>query len=380
MRKICYFINSDWYFDLHWLERASYAQEVGYQIHIITNFVDQSLVTKLTKMGFICHNSSISAQSVNPLKFACELVNTTKLIKSINADVLHCITIKPCLIGGLYAKIFSKNIVISFVGLGRVFTEKKLKFSLLKQLIIPLYNFIFSNKKSLLTFEHQSDRRCILHSLKVDEDRTVVIDGAGINIIDFPCSKEPLREIPVVLFASRLLWSKGLTDLINVKNSLHLEGVEFTLNVAGIPTPNDPDAIPLGFLEEAHNKGEINWLGKCDDMKELIKDANIVALPSVYPEGIPRILLEASSVGRAIISYNVGGCSSLIENDVNGFIIDKGDINALAGCLKHLVINADVRGRMGENGRKLIEGKFCSTIITKDTVNLYGYLLKNKAE
>jgi glycosyltransferase involved in cell wall biosynthesis len=380
MRKICYFINSDWYFDLHWIERALCAQEAGYQIHIITNFVDQLLLSKLVNMGFICHNSSISAQSVNPVKFACELINTTKLIKSINVDVLHCITIKPCLIGGLYAKIFSKNIVISFVGLGRVFTEKKFKFSLLKRLIRPLYNFIFSNEKSLITFEHESDRLCILNSLKVDKNRTVIINGAGINIIDFPYSKESSREIPVVLFASRLLWSKGLTDLINVRNRLYLEGVKFTLNVAGIPTPNDPDAIPLGFLEEAHKKGEINWLGKCDDMNKLIKDANIVALPSVYPEGIPRILLEASSVGRAIISYNVGGCSSLIENNKNGFIIDKGDVNTLTECLKYLILNADVRARMGENGRSLIEGRFCSRIITKETINLYDYLLTNKFE
>lgn len=380
MRKICYFINSDWYFDLHWIERALCAQEAGYQIHIITNFVDQLLLSKLVKMGFICHNSSISAQSVNPVKFACELINTTKLIKSINVDVLHCITIKPCLIGGLYAKIFSKNIVISFVGLGRVFTEKEFKFSLLKRLIRPLYNFIFSNEKSLITFEHESDRLCILNSLKVDKNRTVIINGAGINIIDFPYSKESSREIPVVLFASRLLWSKGLTDLINVRNRLYLEGVKFTLNVAGIPTPNDPDAIPLGFLEEAHKKGEINWLGKCDDMNKLIKDANIVALPSVYPEGIPRILLEASSVGRAIISYNVGGCSSLIENNKNGFIIDKGDVNTLTECLKYLILNADVRARMGENGRSLIEERFCSRIITKETIDLYDYLLTNKFE
>ncbi|RYJ17817.1 glycosyltransferase family 1 protein [Rahnella variigena] len=380
MRKICYFINADWYFDLHWIERAECAQQAGYQIHIISNFVDQSLLTKLNNLGFICHNSSISAQSVNPFKFACELINTTKLIKSINADVLHCITIKPGVFGGLYAKLFSKNIIISFVGLGRVFTENTFKFCLIKRLIKPLYSFIFSNKQCLVTFEHQSDRSCITNFSKIDMDRTVVIDGAGINIIEFPYSREPIRETPVVLFASRLLWSKGLTDLIVVKKRLALEGVAFTLNVAGISTPDDPDSIPLSFLEDAHKNGEINWLGKCDDMKELIKDSNIVALPSIYPEGIPRILLEACSVGRVVISYDVGGCSSLIKNNNNGFIIDKGNVKALAESLKNLVINTDVRARMGENGRSLIEGKFCSKIITKETINLYDYLSNNKNE
>ncbi len=374
MRKICYFINTDWYFDLHWIERAERAQQAGYQIHIISNFVDQLLVTKFNNLGFVCHNSSISAQSVNPFKFASELISITRLIKSIDADVLHCITIKPGLIGGLYAKIFSKSIIISFVGLGRVFTKKTFKFSLIKRFVKPLYNFIFSNKNCLVTFEHQSDRSCILNFSKINKDRTVVIDGAGININEFPYSKEPSRETPFVLFASRLLWSKGLADLIIVKKRLASEGVMFTLNVAGIPTPDDPDSIPLSFLEKAHKNGEINWLGKCDDMKGLIKDSNIVALPSMYPEGIPRILLEACSVGRAIISYDVGGCSSLIENNKNGHIIDKGNVDALAESLKKLLLSKDARAIMGQNGRKLIEEKFCSKIIAKETIKLYDYL------
>lgn len=378
MRKICYFINEDWYFNLHWIERAESAQQAGYQVHIVSNFSDHSLVMKFNHLGFIYHNSSISAQSVNPLKFFSELINITKIIKSINPDVLHCITIRPGLIGGLYSKILSKNVIVSFVGLGRVFTGRGTKFTLLRYLIKPLYSFIFSNKRSLLTFEHESDKRCILDLLKVDKDRTVVIDGAGVNIIDFPYSKEELKKTPVVLFASRLLWSKGLADLIQVKHHLQSQGVEFILNVAGIPTPYDSDAIPLSFLEEAHEKGEINWLGKCDDMKELIKDSNIVALPSVYPEGIPRILLEASSVGRAIISYDVGGCGSLIEDNVNGFIINKSDVNTLADRLKYLITNESVRVKMGVNGRNIIEGKFCSKIIIKETLSLYDFLLNNK--
>lgn len=375
MKKICYFINSDWYFDLHWLERALCTQKSGYQVYIISHFIGSSLIDKFTALGFLCYNSAMPSQSINPVRFILDSLKIFKLIRIVDPDVLHCITIKPCLIGGVYSKLYSKNIVISFVGLGRVFTGCSFKFTFLRKLISPFYNYIFSNKKCLLTFEHENDRSCLVNLVNIDNGKAFVIDGAGVNTFDYSFSPEQSRKLPTVLFASRLLWSKGLDDLIKVKGILHSRGVNFTLNVAGIATPDDPDSIPMPYLEEQHLAGNINWLGKCDNMKEVIENSNIVALPSMYPEGIPRILLEASSVGRAIISYNIGGCGSLVKDGVNGYLINAGDVATLTDKLQYLLENEGERKKMGKNGRELVEKKFCSTIILAETLRLYKILL-----
>lgn len=46
MRKLCYFINSDWYFDLHWIDRAIASRDAGYEIHIISHFIDDNIINK----------------------------------------------------------------------------------------------------------------------------------------------------------------------------------------------------------------------------------------------------------------------------------------------------------------------------------------------
>lgn len=101
MKKLCYFINSDWYFDLHWIDRAIAARDAGYEIHIISHFVDGKVLNKFKTFGFKCHNVPLDAQSFNALTFFRAFFASRKLIKEINPDLLHCITIKPCLIGGL---------------------------------------------------------------------------------------------------------------------------------------------------------------------------------------------------------------------------------------------------------------------------------------
>jgi glycosyltransferase involved in cell wall biosynthesis len=371
MKKICYFINSDWYFELHWIERARAAMAAGNEIHVISHFTTDAIKSKLSTFGIICHDSNLSEQSVNPAKFLLSLFRIWKLLKCINPDLLHCITIKPCLIGGLFARRYHKPIIISFVGLGRVFVDAEFHMKIIRWLTLRCYKEILKNKKCLLTFEHERDRNTLCQMIHIDPIQTVIIDGAGINTDVFRYSLEPLNEKPVVLFASRLLWSKGLGDLVEVKQQLARKGINFELNVAGISVVGDPDAIPLTQIELWQQQGLINWLGQCSDMFSLIESSNIVALPSVYSEGIPRILLEASSVGRTCIAYDVGGCQSLIINDYNGNLVEMHNLTLFAEKLEYLISHPTKRIEMGLRSRERVENKFASSLIIKDTLDLY---------
>lgn len=377
MKKICYFINSDWYFELHWVERALAAQAAGYEIHVVSHFVGDDIQQKLADKGFICHDSSVSELSINPFNFFGSLAKVWSLLKKIDPDVLHCITIKPCLMGGFFARFYNKPIILGFVGLGRVFMEDKLSMNVIRYLTLHSYNHIFKNKKCLLAFEHEHDRDRLLALTEAKRSLTVVIDGAGINPDIYHYSLEINREKPVVLFASRLLWSKGLGDLVEVKKRLAQKGVDFVLNVAGISIVDDPDAIPLSQIEEWHQQGLINWLGRCSDVYSLIEASNVVALPSTYSEGIPRILLEASSVGRACIAYDVGGCQSLIIDEYTGSLVEMRNIGVLADKLEQLLTSPTKRVEMGVRSRERIESKFASSLVIDDTLKLYQRAITN---
>lgn len=291
MRKLCYFINSDWYFDLHWIDRAIASRDAGYEIHIISHFIDDNIINKFKTFGFICHNVTLDAQSFNALVFFRTYHDVQKIIKNIKPDLLHCITIKPCLIGGVLAKKFNLPVIVSFVGLGRVFSSDSMPLKLLRQFTIAAYKYIASNKRCIFMFEHDRDRKKLAKLVGLEEQQTIVIDGAGINPEIYKYSLEQNHDVPVVLFASRMLWSKGLGDLIEAKKILRSKNIHFTLNVAGILVENDKDAISLQVIENWHQQGLINWLGRSNNVCDLIEQSNIVALPSVYSEGVPRILL-----------------------------------------------------------------------------------------
>jgi len=373
MKRLCFYINSDWYFNLHWKERALAAKENGYEVHVVCSFNDQTIMNDFKAEGVKVHNSKMSEQSLNPLVLVKDLINSFKIISSIDPDILHCITIKPCIIGGLYAKVFRKRLVMSFVGLGRVFSSGSIKYKIIRSFVSAFYRWISAKPDIFMLFEHEKDRADLIKITGVSHEKTMVIDGAGINTDEFQYLSDPLNAIPVVLFASRLIWSKGLADLVQAKGALEKKGVNFELMVAGITVKNDPDAIPLHKIKEWSDSKVIQWLGKRDDVKTLIENCNIVALPSVYAEGVPRILIEAAAVGRPSIAYNTGGCSSIILNDSTGYIINN-DINEFIEKLECLIINKELRNKFGRNAHLRVKSHFCSKYVIEKTLSIYQRL------
>lgn len=83
MKRLCYFVNSDWYFDLHWTERAIAARDAGYEIHIISHFISEEIIKKFKTLGFICHNVSLVAQSFNVFVFLEHSLMLGRLLKRL---------------------------------------------------------------------------------------------------------------------------------------------------------------------------------------------------------------------------------------------------------------------------------------------------------
>lgn len=375
-KKLCYFVNSAWYFELHWLERGIAAIDSGYDVYVVANFLDDAISDRLSALGFRCINSEINEKSINPFSFIKGVAKAFKILKAINPDILHCITIKPGIISCLWAKYHKTKLVYSFVGLGRVFESEQLVFKILRWLVLKLYRYLFSNVDCKIIFEHREDKRKILSLLDIKEDKAKVIDGAGVNTSYFAYKEEPEETHGVVLFASRMLHSKGLLDLIKAKRILKLEGIDCTIQVAGIIVENDEDRITLGQIEKWHDSGDIVWLGTRDDIKELIAGSNIVVLPSIYPEGVPRILLEAGAVGRACVVYDNGGCNSLIKDGYNGYIVERKNVKELAARIKMLISSDTARKEMGINAREIIVNHYTSEIVIYKTLQVYEELFQ----
>ena len=103
--------------------------------------------------------------------------------------------------------------------------------------------------------------------------------------------------------------------------------------------------------------------------------SHIACLPS-YHEGAPRVLLEAASSGRPIVTTVAPGCPQIVKSNEGGLVVPIKNSIALAAAIKKLVEDPKLRKSMGERGRKIILAEFSDDIIVGQYFSLYERLLK----
>ena len=106
-------------------------------------------------------------------------------------------------------------------------------------------------------------------------------------------------------------------------------------------------------------------------MHELLRQADVAVLPSYYPEGVPRYLLEAAASGLPLVATDIEGCRMVVEHGVNGFIIPIRDSQALANAVERLAQDAALRQRMGRASREIAVTKFDEQAILARWLRLY---------
>ncbi|MBR1226367.1 glycosyltransferase [Bradyrhizobium sp. AUGA SZCCT0176] len=168
------------------------------------------------------------------------------------------------------------------------------------------------------TFETKHDCDFWAERGIANDKNSSLIDGAGVEPdLLYPLETPRTGPPTKILFASRLLKSKGLSAFLMAARDLaHRPDVEFI--VAGLPDDHDPDAIPHSDLEQMK---EIRFLGHVRDMPDLLRQCDVVCLPTRYGEGIPRILIEAAATGLASIVSSHPGCREAVEDGVTGQIL-----------------------------------------------------------
>lgn len=171
--RIVYFVNAAWYFELHWLDRSEAAISKGYEVHLVSNFTDSAIKNNLEQKGIKCWNIELNRFSKNLFKNILIFTAFRKICKKIKPDLIHLITIKPILFGGLYARITGIPFVVSFVGLGRLFGNKRGWLNkLVFNSVLSIYSLLLSAKSpAQVIFEHNADFAELSKYIKFDEKK-----------------------------------------------------------------------------------------------------------------------------------------------------------------------------------------------------------------
>ena len=125
MPRILFIVNNDSFFLSHRLPLAINAQKEGFEVHILTGLSNES--NDIYNYQFNIYKLNIRKTSINPLSFINSFLRVVRVLINVKPDVLHLITSKPMIWGGLASKIFKPKVVVSSVtGLGQVYAGKRL--------------------------------------------------------------------------------------------------------------------------------------------------------------------------------------------------------------------------------------------------------------
>ena len=263
-------------------------------------------------------------------------------------------------------------VVAAMSGLGQVFDDDA-DGARLRRRVVPAMRAALRHPNATLVLQHAEDRDRLVGLGVVAAERTRVIRGSGVDLERFAPSPPPDGELPVVLFAGRLMWRKGVGRFVELARAL---AGRARFVVVGYPEPSAPDAVPLDDVERWAAEGTIEWWGRRDDdMPAVFAAADVVVLPSTYGEGVPKVLIEAAASARPIVATDVPGCREVCRDGTTGRLVAADDAEALAGAVAALIDDPAERRRLGAGGRALAEAEFGLDRVTRETLALYEELL-----
>jgi glycosyltransferase involved in cell wall biosynthesis len=258
-----------------------------------------------------------------------------RIAKQCKADVVHLITVKPVLFGAIGMRLLapSVRIVCTFPGLGRIFdlSERSWKARLRRKLVVWGLTFGLGNRRSRAIFETADDREKLLQFKVLRPEQAVLVPGAGVDPRQF--FPQRLPEGPLrLLFAGRLLKAKGTLAFADAASRVAKAGHHVEFIIAGSEEPDDPDALDAAELASLRSHPHVTLMPHLPiaEMPKLLGQVHAVVLPTTYQEGVPRILIEAGSVGRPAIVSNNPGCLAFVRDGENGIVLDEPDARHIA--------------------------------------------------
>ncbi|NPA55508.1 MAG: glycosyltransferase family 4 protein [Epsilonproteobacteria bacterium] len=333
--------------------------QLGHKVYAIVPSGDVS--HKFVDEGIVHVDYNIDRSSLNPFKELQTIHQLRHIVHKLNPDILHSFMHKP----NLYANLtFSKNTINTITGLGSFFIYDDIKSTLIRNIIIQGYKYSSKHTKKIV-LQNQDDYEYF--SKILPSHKLALIKSSGIDLQAFhPIAKNTqllrqlgIKDKVVVLMVGRVIKDKGVREYIQAANMLQDKAV----------------FLYAGFIDKGNknhftpNWGAVRYLGFREDIKQLLSISDIFVLPS-YKEGVPMTLLEAGAMQKAIVTTNTSGCKDVVDDGINGFLVDVKDTQTLAHKIDILIHNPSLRARFGYNIRQKMQ-EFDINHVVEQYLQLY---------
>ena len=373
-QRLIIVVNCPAFFLSHRLQIALAAQKAGYDVHIATG--PGSAVSKILDAGLPHHPLPLSRSGMNLILELRAIQALFRLFRKLQPNIVHLVTIKPVLYGGIVARLARVHGVVAAVsGLGFIFLARGLKATFVSTLVAKMYRLALGKRNLKVIFQNPDDRETLLKIVGLRQDKVVMIKGSGVNLSEYDVTPMP-NGIPVVVMATRLIREKGVYEFMEAAKQIKTRGLTARFWLAGGSDPGNPANLDANELSAWDKSGVVEILGHRDDIAHVFAQANIVVLPSYYREGLPKVLIEAAACGRPVVTTDMPGCRDAVEREVTGLLVPPRDAVALADAIERLLLDAELREKMGRSSRQLAEREFSIEKVISTHLAIYGELME----
>lgn len=329
----------------------------GHEVVAAAPDIDEKTGERLRALGASYRSISMINSSYNPLSMAKSFASLRRLLQEIRPDTLIAYTIKPVILGALAG--WRENvsaIVVLITGLGYAFAPgRELKRRTARIAAALLYRFALS-RAHLVLFQNPDDQALFVkEGLLQDYTVSAVVAGSGVDLDHFSPLPTPKNDFGFLMIG-RLLRDKGVEEFARAALCLKQRYPHVRFDLVGYIDPS-PASLTVEELDR-FVQGGLNYVGRLEDVRPALANCNVYVLPSTYREGVPRSVLEAMSVGRAIITTDMPGCRETVVEGINGFLVPPRDADSLMEAMDRLISDPELANRMGVESRQLAEQKF----------------------
>lgn len=378
-KKLLIVVNVGWFFISHRLQVALGAQKSGYRVHVAASLeprLDVNTVRILESHGLVFHNLRFSRSGASLREIGRDLLDLMRLFRSTRPDLVHLVTLKPILLGGLAARLAGiSRVVLAIPGRGSVFSARGIRATLRRWAVLVLYRFAYQRAATRVIVQNVEDRDYFVSRRVFDPKDVRLIRGSGVDLRKFPQTPEPPGDV-VIVFASRMLKEKGVENFVRAAKALLARGVRARCVLVGEPDEGNPHSHTREELLEWQASGAVEWWGFSSDIRAVFERCHIVCLPTYYGEGVPKVLIEAAASARPIVTTDIPGCRDIVRHGYNGLLVRQHDHEQLVAALARLITDPEERRAMGERGRRLAEEEFSIEKVVTETLDVYESFAK----
>ncbi|MBA2497879.1 MAG: glycosyltransferase family 4 protein [Acidimicrobiia bacterium] len=352
-------------------------RDAGYEI--VTASAPGPATSELADWGIAHHPLRHATRAMRPLEDLRLAAEIRTLVRRLRPDIVHTHNPKPGWFGRPAARLGGAAVVNTVHGIYATPDDR-----LAKRVVVYGLERLSAAFGRVDLVQNPEDL-AVLHALRYRQDRVALL-GNGVDLSRFdPSAVDPdartrlragwkVSDTDVVCgVVSRLVWEKGIAELLEAAGRLRPTHPQLRFVVVGPTDPDKHDAVDPATIARAEADG-VRFLGMRADIEELYTAFDLYALAS-WREGFPRSAMEAAAMGLAVVATDIRGCRQVVDDGATGRLVPPRDPTALTAAIGSLAADDGLRRTMGHAGRRKAVAEFDDRRCVEVTLDAYAEIL-----